>query len=59
VLAEDMLKKHRDDGKTARTRGTSTVGARRRPSRDAAADDAGKARAPAKKTAAKKPSKPK
>ena len=58
VLAEDMLKKHRDDGNKARTRGKSTVGARRRTPPGAGADD-GKPRAPAKKSVAKKSSKPK
>jgi len=58
VLAEDMLKKHRDDGNKARTRGKSAV-ARRRTPRDAAAADNEKPRSPPKKAAARKPSKAK
>jgi hypothetical protein len=52
VLAEDMLKKHRDNGNKARTRGKSSVGARR-----GKADAAGErpSPAPAKKPAARKP----
>lgn len=56
VLAEDMLKKHRDDGNRARTRGKS-ASTRRRVPREPAADD--KPRAPARKTVARKPAKPK
>lgn len=37
VLAEDMLKKHRDNGNKARTRGKSAVGARRRGKADSEA----------------------
>jgi hypothetical protein len=60
VLAEDMLKKHRDNGNKARTRGKSAVGARRRnaPAETAAAVESKERAAPsAKKTAAKKPAK--
>lgn len=58
VLAEDMLKKHRDDGNRARTRGKSGVGARRRVPRDAAGEEV-KPRPPTKKATARKPSKQK
>jgi len=57
VLAEDMLKKHRDDGNKARTRGKSAVARRRTPREPAAADD--KPRPPAKKASARKPAKAK
>ena len=57
VLAEDMLKKHRDGGNKARTRGKSAVTRRRVPREPATADD--KPRPPARKTAARKPAKPK
>jgi hypothetical protein len=54
VLAEDMLKKHRDNGNKARTRGKSAVGTRRRGKSEA--DGERPSPAPAKKPAAKKPS---
>jgi len=57
VLAEDMLKKHRDDGNKARTRGKTAVARRRTPREPATGDD--KPRAPAKKATARKPAKPK
>jgi hypothetical protein len=59
VLAEDMLKKHRDDGNKARTRGKSSVGARRRVAREPVAGDDTKPRSTAKKSASRKPSKTK
>ena len=59
VLAEDMLKKHRDDGNKARTRGKSSIGSRRRAKGDALAADDAKPRPPARKTAQKKPAKSK
>ena len=58
VLAEDMLKKHRDDGNKARTRGKSSVGARRRVVREPVAGDDTKPRPTAKKAAPRKPAKP-
>jgi len=57
VLAEDMLKKHRDDGNRARTRGKTAAARRRAPREPATGDD--KPRAPAKKAAVRKPAKPK
>ena len=57
VLAEDMLKKHRDDGNKARTRGKSAVARRRAPREPATGDD--KPRPSARKAAARKPAKPK
>ena len=59
VLAEDMLKKHRDDGNKARTRGKSSVGARRRVAREPVAGDDTKPRSTTKKSASRKPSKTK
>ena len=59
VLAEDMLKKHRDDGNKARTRGKAGVGGRRRTPRESAAADDAKPRPPARKSASKKPAKEK
>jgi hypothetical protein len=56
VLAEDMLKKHRDNGNKARTRGKSAVGSRRR--KETAEPEDAKPKAPAKKAAARKPAKP-
>ena len=59
VLAEDMLKKHRDNGNKARTRGkASTSGSRKRADRESAAREADKIKPAAKKAVAKKPSKP-
>jgi hypothetical protein len=58
VLAEDMLKKHRDDGNKARTRGKSAVGARRRGKPDGGEPgSAAPAATVAKKTPAKKAAK--
>jgi hypothetical protein len=54
-----MLKKHRDDGNKARTRGKSSVGARRRVAREPVAGDDTKPRSTAKKSASRKPSKTK
>ena len=58
VLAEDMLKKHRDNGNKARTRGKSSVGARRRakPGEETASADRTDPRppSPAKKSTARK-----
>jgi len=58
ALAEDMLKKHRDNDNKARTRGKSAAGSRRRATAaDANRDDA-KTKTPARKTAPRKPAKP-
>ena len=57
VLAEDMLQKHR--ATKARTRGKSSVGARRRVAREPVAGDDTKPRSTAKKSASRKPSKTK
>src|SRR3569623_1056875 len=54
VLAEVMLKKHRDDGNKARTRGTAGVGGRRRTPRESAGADDARPRPPARKSASKK-----
>jgi hypothetical protein len=56
VLAEDMLKKHRDDGNKARTRGKSAVGRPRRGSREGS-DEPAKAAPVARKSPARKPAK--
>ncbi|WP_166211981.1 hypothetical protein [Cognatiluteimonas telluris] len=56
VLAEDMLKKHRDNGNKARTRGKSAVGRPRRGSREGAGEPA-KTAAMAKKPPTRKPAK--
>ena len=56
VLAEDMLKKHRDDGNKARTRGKSAVGRPRRGSREGS-DEPAKAAPVARKPPARKPAK--
>jgi len=57
VLAEDMLKKHRDDGNKARTRGKSAVVRRRAPREAAPGDDV--PRPSPRKAAARKPAKSK
>jgi hypothetical protein len=54
VLAEDMLKKHRDDGNKARTRGKSAIGRSRRGSREAGGEPT-KAAPVARKSPARKP----
>jgi hypothetical protein len=55
VLAEDMLKKHRDNGNKARTRGKATAsGSRGRASRASAAGEEGKPKPAARKVPAKK-----
>ena len=56
ALAEDMLKKHRDNGNKARTRGKSGVGSRRR--KEAPEPDDAKPKPAAKKAAPRKPAKP-
>jgi hypothetical protein len=56
VLAEDMLKKHRDNGNKARTRGKATAsGSRGRASRASAAGEEAKPRPAPRKAPAKKP----
>jgi hypothetical protein len=58
VLAEDMLKKHRDNGNKARTRGKSAVASRRRAKDADVERDGATAKPPAKKTTARKTGKP-
>jgi hypothetical protein len=59
VLAEDMLKKHRDNGNKARTRGKATAsGSRGRASRPSAAGEEGKTKPPSRKAPAKKAPRP-
>jgi hypothetical protein len=56
VLAEDMLKKHRDNGNKARTRGKATASSSRgRASRASAAGEEAKPRPAPRKAPAKKP----
>jgi hypothetical protein len=58
VLAEDMLKKHRDGGNKARTRGKA-VGSRKRPADTAAKQvDAPSAKPPSKKPTTRRRAKP-
>jgi hypothetical protein len=55
VLAEDMLKKHRDNGNKARTRGKATAsGSRGRASRTSATGEEGKPKPASRKAPAKK-----